>query len=433
MNSLKHTYSKRTKTIFIIAFITLSGLVSLNKMFKFTYAADRSSHPVANVLLITNNTINDDNALWVSLGLDVKINTTTFLNPAASDGNASADLTTLDFANIDVVVVDSYLPEGNDLKYLMNNINGTTKNTGLIFFGGNYTESAILEFSDLLPIEFVIDKPVLNETLWDFYQNQTGYGDIPIGDYFEYVYNETEPYETRSNEIQVSVSDKQDSLHDDQKSMYIKRIAWQSCPLLYERILTYNSKIDDGALTLVEVPNTKEPLVSKWTYPSNPDTEVLYISPGTADLHKWDDEEGEYVLDEWNTPFHLWPYFNYMMYLMVFDVANIAGFGEDSIETYAQWPHSPIPHETEAIIWMTFVASLWVFNFVLFFTLGKKKRKDDLEGEEKKEKGGEDRDTGDIEKPEAAEKDADQMDEDKKPSNSEKSADDEKTKDVQDV
>jgi hypothetical protein len=44
------------------------------------------------------------------------------------------------------------------------------------------------------------------------------------------------------------------------------------------------------------------------------------------------------------------------------------------INTYAQWPLSPIPHAAEATWWMIFVASLWVFNFVLFFTLGKKKK-----------------------------------------------------------
>lgn len=361
---------KTLKSYFLLSVIGLGFIITLTSPMVFVSAAtDRADHPVANVLLLTNNTIDDQNALWVSLGLDNKINTTTYLNPLAETGNATSDLTSLNFDFIDAVIVDSYLPEGAELEFLIEHINGTQAETGLIFFGGNYTESSIYAVDDLLPIEFLVQKPELNATIYELYQNQTGLPSIPGGGYFDYVYDITDPYEVQSNEIQVAVSDAQDSLSPDDKSIYVKRIAWQSCPLLYERIFTYYTKIDEGAKTLIEVPNTLEPLVSKWEYNGDPDIEVLYCSPGTADLWNHEDE----ALEEWNTPFHLWPYFNYMVYLMVFDVSNLAELPDENIETYAEWPHSPIPHDREATIWMIFVAALWVFNFLLFFTLGKKK------------------------------------------------------------
>jgi hypothetical protein len=47
----------------------------------------------------------------------------------------------------------------------------------------------------------------------------------------------------------------------------------------------------------------------------------------------------------------------------------------NTIESYSDWPYSPIPHVAEATLWMIFVVGLWIFNFFLFFTLGKKSRK----------------------------------------------------------
>jgi len=365
--------SKIIKLVIILNIILLSLIFPIYFLINIVFAVDRSNHPEATVLLLSNNTIGRDNALWVSLGIDPKIHTIPFVNPENSLGNKTSDLYNLNFSNIDVVIVDSFLPQGDDLDYLLSYINGTNKSTGMIFFGGNYSENSIFKIRNLLPIEFAINKPALNLTLYEFFTNQTGIPEFPTQGYLDYIYSVTKPYEIVSNEAQVAVSKDQESLPDNQKSIYSKRIAWQSCPLIYERILTYNTKKNQNAITIVEVPNTKEPLMAKWNYPNNPTTEVIYLSPGTAYLYEYKD--GKFVLNEWNTPFHLWPYFNYLIYMMVFDVANLSGFGDEQIETYAQWPYSPIPHDKEAAIWMIFVASLWVFNFVLFFSLGKSKRK----------------------------------------------------------
>jgi hypothetical protein len=295
--------NRNIKSIFLLSTVLTSCFLVIASAFSVPVLAyDRSSHPTANVLLFTNNSINKQNAVWVSLTIDPKIKVITYLNPQAPDGNTTEDFNNIDFGTIDVVVIDSFLPEGENLTYLRENINGTLHSTGLIFFGGNYSESSITQFAQLLPIEFVIPKTTLNSSLYDFYQQQTGLTDIPISGYLDYVYGVTKPYEIRTNEVQVAVSDDQSGVSESQKSMYVTRIAWQSCPLLYDRILTYNSKISKGAKTLVEVPNTKEPLVSTWDLPNNPQTRVMYISPGTSDIWKINGD-GEWELDEWNTPF----------------------------------------------------------------------------------------------------------------------------------
>ena len=124
---------------------------------------------------------------------------------------------------------------------------------------------------------------------------------------------------------------------------------------------------------MVEVPDTKEPLIVVGNVKDfttiNKNIQVIYISTG-LDVYKTEDGQDA----EMNTAFKLWPYFNYFMYLSVFYCSN--SFDNANLETYAQWPYSPIPHEREATIWMTFVAVLWVFNFALFFSLSRKKKAD---------------------------------------------------------
>jgi len=350
------------RTLFLVSLMTLTAFISISITATNVRAQFREmTMPGVNVVIFANRTTS---ALTVSLGLDPTIKVKVF------DGNVndSTDLHNLNFTEAEVLIFDSYLPtDMADLHYLIGHINGTygvENMTGVLFFGGNYSTASITEFSrTVLPIEFVIYKDALNQTISDYFLEQTGMPN-PLSEYYERIYNNTEAYEIRDSEIQIAVSDEQDALSSSLKSMYVKRIAWQSCPLLYDRILTYSKRV--GASTLVEVPNTKEPLVVTWDknfgMGLGNEIQIIYISTGTAVIN------GE----EWNKPFHLWPYFNYMMYLMVYD---IKGQAENEIETYAQWPWSPIPHQLEATLWMIFVGGLWVFNFVLFFKLGRKKDK----------------------------------------------------------
>jgi hypothetical protein len=349
------------KTVFLVSLMTLTAFISLTAASTNVRAQFREkTMPGVNVLIFANTSTS---ALTVSLGLDPTVKVEVF----NGDINDSTDLHNLNFTKIEVIIFDSYLPTDiADLHYLIGNINGSfgaENMTGVLFFGGNYSTASITEFSrHVLPIEFVIYKDALNNTISDYFYEQTGMPN-PLAKYYEGIYNNTQAYEIRTSELGIDVSDEQNAA--PVKSMYVTRLAWQSCPLLYDRILTYSKRV--GAQTLVEVPSTKEPLLVTWNKAfTNGTIQVIYLSPGTA----WVNGK------EWNKPFHLWPYFNYMMYMMVYDLKGKGvALTEDEIESYAQWPWSPIPHQLEATLWMIFVASLWVFNFVLFFKLGRKKDK----------------------------------------------------------
>ncbi|MHA1896102.1 MAG: hypothetical protein ACTSU2_01800 [Promethearchaeota archaeon] len=372
--------SSKVKTLLIFIMILGNLIITYDSVISTAKGATTRNIPDSYVLILTNNS---DNSLAVSLGLDYKIHYNVFVNGV----NTSEEFMAINFSRYDVIIIDGYLPENlTELYYLKGNINGTYEKTGVIFFGGNYTKQAITLFSDLLPIQFVIYKDFLNQSLGDFFKDQTGSSYNPLQGYLNDIYNKTLPYEIRSNEVQVSVSDAQSALPVEKQSMYVTRIAWQSCPLLYDRILTYAPKAN--ASTLVQVPNTKEPLMVEWNYSGDASIRIIYLSPGTGKYYEY--SKGKYELNEWNKPFRLWPYFNYLMYLMVYDVK---GLSPDQIETYAEWPWSPIPHQHEAAIWMTFVAGLWIFNFVLFFSLGKKKRELTIQPEAIKKEEGDDQST----------------------------------------
>ena len=366
---------KTVKTMLILSLVLMMSSIAINSVVRNVNAARPESVPDANVLIFANATVGP---LTVSLGLDEKIHVSVFNGNGSV--NDSADLHAIDFVNdVDVIIIDGYLPEDTDeLNYLMSNINGTLATTSVLFFGGNYSFESIEFFSRILPIHFFYAKEKLNDTLSEFFEDQTGETDEPFQDYFNLIMETNNEYEIKSSEIQISTSDEQDEILDvegmdeEDQSMYVTRIAWQSCPLLYDRIRTYSAKTEEGAQTLVEVPNTKEPLVVTWQTPENENVQVIFVSTGTGTYFEFNKEDGTYNENEWNVPFKLWPYFNYMMYAMVFD---LYGLEDNLIESYALWPYSPIPHAAQATIWMIFVASLWVFNFVLFFSLGKKKKK----------------------------------------------------------
>ncbi len=359
-------FSKSIKFMFIATIILTSSFLFISSSIPSASASPGRIMPRADVLLLTNNT---ESVIATSLGLDDSIDTTMYLEGV----NSTDDLQILNYSQYDVIIADGYLPNNNTiLNTIKSNINGTNSDVGLIFFGGNYSENALVSFAPLLPVEFVIDRGVLNTTIIGFFLEQSGIPNFASREFYHQLYLQTDTYEIRKNDVQVTVSDEQEALEPESQSMYVSRIAWQSTPLLYERILTYAKK--SQATTLIEVPTTKEPLIVIWEQDWDVDdiySKVIYISPGVATV--WDYESGED--DEWNTPFHLWPYFNYMLYLMVYDVK---GLDPEHIESYADWPWSPIPHRREAIVWMVFVGSLWVFNFTLFFVLRRKSKNRDL-------------------------------------------------------
>ena len=331
--------------------------------------AEKQFNDEVDVLVLTNRADTKLSAPWISLNLDDRINLERF----GPKDDTPAAIRNFNFAEIDVVVVDCYLPaQVADVEWLFKAI--WENDIGVIFFGGNYSVDALDVFEPMIPAYFFSDLEAINQTLEEMTAGVTGFSDLPEQSYYKW-FNESEPYSILRDQVQVSVSDKEEASGD--KLPFSENIAWQSCPLLRERVSTFAEK--DKGYTVVEVPNTNEPLLVLGTMKElsetvDSDAQVLFVSTGVAQINETNDD-GEDELKDMNKAFSLWPYFNYLMYVSIYYLD--LDFDNDKIESYADWPWSPIPHEREATLWMTFVGSLWVFNFVLFFALGKKKKKAD--------------------------------------------------------
>jgi hypothetical protein len=358
---------QKLNTILFVG-ITILSLFSSTR-FLVGVAAERNGLPTLDILILTNREVNTTSAPYVSLNLDTNLKKN--LDVFTIKDDTEGAIQTKNISKYDVVVFDSYLPNRTaDIIWLYNEV--TTKNIGILFFGGNYTPAALGIFGGILPAHFIIDKDSVNRTYQQAFIDPLGMDSKYIKDYLAGRHNLTETTEILTDQIQVAVSAEEKTRDDNNEgSIFSVNIAWESCPLLRERVFTFAKK--DGAKTLIEVPNTKEPLVVigkiKSYLPSiASNASVLFISTGVGMM-------GE---KEMNEPFKLWPYFNYLMYASVYTLAEKVD-DKGVIESYAEWPWSPIPHAREATIWMIFVASLWVFNFWLFFTLGRKKKAKDAQ------------------------------------------------------
>ena len=62
-------------------------------------------------------------------------------------------------------------------------------------------------------------------------------------------------------------------------------------------------------------------------------------------------------------------YFNYLLYASIFHVKD--DFSDNDIESYGEWPFSPIPHTVDIIVWFTMIAILWVITFYWYFKMRK--------------------------------------------------------------
>ncbi len=274
-----------------------------------------------------------------------------------------------------VYVVCGYLPSNSTyIGYLNSNI---TAGKGLFIFGGYYpifaqsnTQYDALKTS--LPVVF--KEPFTVEE--ELYLNQDWVSQIELKVNSIYGWSDSETSANKTEILQRSV-------------------VWESSPLVKERIFVKDARPDSKVLVYKPEQNRAsslwfqegEPLVAfrqqgfgKILWVSmvvGPTTALFaeYITQGAGPYWERVERPGTArpIYVEANKPFYLWPYFNYFVFQSIRYLSNEFSYASE-IDTYAQWPHSPIPHETEATIWMIFVAGLWVFNFVLFFTLGKKKK-----------------------------------------------------------
>lgn len=276
-------------------------------------------------------------------------------------------------SRFDEYVVHGFLPEIDStfVQYMANNV--TSGGKGLFFWGGYYpgltdqypAEQAIL--LDMIPVK-LSDHFTIEEEL---YLNQSWVGQI------ELKVNDAYPYSGGSD-----------------FTLLQRSVVWESSPLVKERIYTEDAK--PNAKVLVYQPEQGrsskqysftegEPLVVYRDYGKG---KVLWVSMcsgyTTAIFSKYTTQGAgpnwnrvavpgtdSLTGTEANKPFYLWPYFNFFLYQSAMYLANKTA---SQIDDYSVWPLSPIPHQSQAVMWMMFVAALWVFNFVLFFTLGKKKK-----------------------------------------------------------
>ena len=289
---------------------------------------DARDHEKAKVIFFSDD---KDSPLLTSLEIDSSIIDLVILTEINIDDKLDADL----LENTDVIVIDSFMPEkAEDLHLLKSYVNGTNGKLGLIFFGGlkndkeekdDFSDLQINLISDLLPVKLDSDYKVSTD--------DTGEEDY---------------------KIQVAMnSDIEEEKNTDKEDAHIlvRDIAWTSCPLISKRML-------------VETRSKGTQIIES-------------IDGDYAILSEWDIKNGGTVLvytifvDGYNNPFVLWPYFNYLIYASIFHVKP--GFSDSEIESYAEWPHSPIPHIREIILWFTMIGILWVITFYWFFSMRNKK------------------------------------------------------------
>ncbi|MHA1847488.1 MAG: hypothetical protein ACTSXU_07580 [Promethearchaeota archaeon] len=384
---------KRILTISVLVMMTLQMIHSTSAAPNYISTSRAEG---VNVLVLTQNT---NGAFEIRLRLDKKA----FNISYAVETNYS--LYTDKLATYAVIIVNSFMPE--DASFIGNLTQAVKVNgTGLFFWGGYYpvlTTPIGVPIMNLLPVEFDDPFTVEDET----YIDQSWVSQIELKVNPNYKFN--------------------DKLYNDPKlrenfTLIQRNIVWESSPLVKERIFVKDAKMEEGAKVLVYKPEQGrakqglkfrdgEPLV---VYNNYSNGRVIWVSMGVGKIEAtfkqyettgvgpyWNRTEilgsSESHDAEWNKAFYLWPYFNFFLYQTTMFLAKKDA---NQINTYAQWPYSPIPHQNDAIIWMLFIAGLWIFNFVLFFSLGRKKRivessvKEDEgkkgEKDEKEGKGGED-------------------------------------------
>ncbi|MFX0098690.1 MAG: hypothetical protein ACFFCS_03850 [Candidatus Hodarchaeota archaeon] len=324
-------------------------------------------------------TQNKDGEFEIRMRLDTDAFDISYAVASTSDSNYYGNYTLTDF---DCIIINSFLPPVNDSFFVALNDSVYTSGVGVFFLGGSYraltsenTELSTLQ--GMLPVTFKDPFTVEEETYID--QSWVGQIELKVND--DYTYNSGDP---------------------NHFGVLQRNVVWESSPLVKERIFVEDSKDTSQARVLVYRPDINrkntgswkftegEPLVTYWQYGAG---KVLFMSMGVGLIRsfffqyeisgigpEWrripipDTQEEHTPSDGWNKPFYLWPYFNFFIYQ---SAMYLGGKSASNIQTYADWAYSPIPHDTEIVLWMTFVAGLWVFNFVLFFTLGRKKKREE--------------------------------------------------------
>ncbi len=277
----------------------------------------------ANITLFSHASVSP---LSVSLGVDTgAVNLTRLSNDTLPTAQALQAI----IENTDIFFIDRYFPADQGITSLVASlVNGTAGSKGLVVFGlleNDIDATTMAAFSSLFPVTILenFTSQVSTDNTNDAgYKVQVGLVDeIPTG----------------SEAISAS-------------------IGWTSCPAISRR-LVIDAK--PGASKVVEVTAIGyegNSILTEWDVPGN-GGHVMFYS----------------VVLDLNKPFYLWPYFNYLMYVSVFQ--SLDGYPADAIEAFHEWPHAPIPNPVQEITWFLLVAAMGAVTVIITFRF---KRRGDL-------------------------------------------------------
>jgi hypothetical protein len=218
---------------------------------------------------------------------------------------------------------------------LIEHVDGTLGNTGLLFFGAlnddaeegdDFTASQIELISPILPVHLDVD--------------------------FNSSTSETSDVDYKIQVAMEKTIEAQKTNNRASSNILVRDIAWTSCPLISKR-MQVEKKV--STTQIIESIDGIYSLLSEWDLSAQGGGRVIAYSV---------------VLNGYNKPFVLWPYFNYLMYVSVFHVK--ADFSDDNMNSYAEWPYAPIPHGIEIVLWFLMIGVLWVVTIYFFLKMKKK-------------------------------------------------------------
>nr|MDO8088906.1 hypothetical protein [Candidatus Sigynarchaeum springense] len=261
--------------------------------------------------------------LITSLGVDTDaINVTVVTRERLALMSLAQFNTTLALA--DVIFVDRFLP-GNIsfLDLLVSHVNGTLGNDGLVMFGilqkdstpgnGDFTAAQVNTIAPLLPVDLAAT-----------YVNST----------------------SDSASIDYSIQVKVTASIPTSSSILTKYIPWGTCPLIDRRVVV---EAKPGATPVITDLVEQKSILSEWVFgPSG--ARVMFFSM---------------EITENNIGFTVFPYFNYLMYVCTFHVTS--GYSDDLIESWEEWPYSPIPRGPAVAVWFVMIGALWIITFWIYF------------------------------------------------------------------
>lgn len=311
----------------IILLFVLIGYIIFSVLLYSIPIENTRDHEKVNVVLFSNK---KDSSLITSLEIDSAIIDLTIITEKNLDKDFNEEL----LQHSDVVIIDRYMPkEDADILLLKSYINGSNDKLGLIFFGGlkndkeedDFSDTQIDLISSVLPVKLDKESKV-----------------------------STDDTSKESYKIQVAMNselEEEKNENNEEAHILVRDISWTSCPLISKRII---GETKSKGTQIIESIEGDYSLLSEWDLDDG-GTVVMFTL----------------LVNGYNNPFVLWPYFNYLMYVTIFHVKP--GFSDSKIESYAEWPHSPIPHVREIILWFTMIGILWVITFYWFFIMRKKK------------------------------------------------------------